>query len=271
MSGKQTGGEPLDNQAIEPNVAVVDGADTAEPITPVVNKDEVVLSDEVVLEKLQPIVEEQLPKESRKKRAIKRSVESFNKVMDDDGYINFSELASEVEKNPKGLATFAEANNYDLDELKLELDKEYGKQETAIEQRMGALEDQYKARENKKVVDSYKETIISLVAKNNMTLNDFYNNAGEDFNLFVSAFTSQGKSPVEAAELAFAKVIPNVDVNSEKTELLNTVKKMPAGKNIQTTTKIVLATREQVNEMGDEQRLAYKAKFRNADKTVNYL
>lgn len=268
MSEQQTGSEQDIVKPVEPKEVVVDG--TGKPVEPTTSPAEAVISDEEILNNLQPKSETSVT-ESRKTKAIRRSAETYNKVLDESGYVNFEKLLVEFEKNPKGLETFAEANEFDFEVLSQELNKERGIQESAVMQRMNEIEGKLDAKETAKADANTKGLIKNLVVEANMTLSDFYKNSGEDFNLFVSGFQAQGKSAEESVKLAFERIQPTMKANSEKTVLLSNVTKMPLGRTTQHTVEIGLEKAEVVNSWEAEKRQAYKAKFRNSENVVKYL
>ncbi len=113
------------NQSVKPEAVVVEEDLTVEPSSSVAPEEAPAeLSDDDILDQLHQNVQKEQPKESRKTKAIKKSLDNFNEVIGEGDTIDFGLLIQKLDKNPKGLATFAEANNYDLAELEQAIEAE---------------------------------------------------------------------------------------------------------------------------------------------------
>ena len=267
MSDKQTGSEP-EIVPVEPKEAAVDGTEIVEPT---ITEEVVPMSDEDVVAKLEESVKTKPVKESRKVRTVKKSLKSFDKALDEDGNIDFSVLMAEADKNPKGLETFAETHEFDLDELNRELEIERTTTPPEYQIQIEAMEEELKERKQKDAAREYTNTVTSLVAaEGNITLSDFYTQVGEDFELLVEGARAKGMGNKEAAELAFSKIKKFLTPTAEKEALLDNSKQLPLGKTVEQEVEIELERAEIVSSWDQEKRLKYKAKFRNPDNSVRY-
>ncbi len=283
MSEDKTGMETVEEPTVKPNdddanvVADSDGLENsatndADIVVPKEEEQKEVaeeLSDEEILKKLQGDSDKTEPeKKSRKVKAIERSVRSYNKSIDEEGNLDVDVLLVEYEKNPKGLASFAKNNNYDLDALQELVNEELGVREKESLTKLEELELQILELKESQKSKEISKTINDLVADTGLTLKEFNETYGEDYSLFLSAYKAQGKSEAEAIKLAFAKVAPK---DEAKEAMLNTIKKAPAGVKNHNTKEIGMTTLEKYRELPREERIAYLRKYQNEDGTPNVL
>ena len=278
MSETQTGSEPIkDKNQIhaEPEVAADDGAPKAEPSTQETKEGNPPLTDEQALEDLQSDISEPVKTETRKIKAIKKSIKEYNEVLGEDDSIDFALLAQKVEKNPKGLESFAKEHNYDLVELQRELELETRPFRSKEAERIEELEAELENNKAIKKRDELASTIKELVAaEGDITLSDFHAQVGEDFKIYMKGLQAEGESVVDAAKKAFAKVKANLNPTAEKDALLKNLKKQPLGKVNTEEKEIKLAKAIDVNNpelYTTEERIAYKKKYMQPNNVVKYL
>ncbi len=270
MKEAKTESEAVINQPPELKESLTEEGAPSGDIEPVISAEQepAVLSDTEILANLQPkAVKKTAP--SRKDKTIERSVKNYNKSLDEEGGLDFDVLLKEYDKNPKGLASFAESNGFELESLEDAIEDERNYIQSDSEKRIQELEDKLQKASLSKQTDDFQGTIKSLVEQSDLTLNEFNSTHGENFSLFVTAFQQQGKSLTESAELAFAKVVPARD--SEKNELIETEKSLPLGKKVVKKAEIGLMKPAEVQALPDKERYAYKAKYRDPEtKVVKY-